>query len=472
MQVNPQYNAVGAFFSDKAVFVVPVYQRSYAWEKEEIDDFLKDLEKVFNARKVGTPKINFWGSIITVEYPLQGVVGKHSHELVDGQQRLTTFVLLASTICKKLQKIIDMATSQNDAVNKDVANNRLQKLQERFIEFTQEVNRQFYPQRVLTLSKNDHDFFVELLRGNNPQPSRDSHKRLQSAFKDIEERVEKLTEDADTSLYLDNLEFLMQCIEVDFMLLRIVTYEKKEAYSMFQVLNDRGKGLTEGELIRTRALEMLEKYPTDQTVIENIWDDILKDKPSQTDAYLRWIYASYKGIRPSPNALFDDFLAGFYPESKFTSISTANATQIHRQTLKIKKEIDNTRLLQKGDWIFDIMQPITEWDRNRLKLLMVELNNDNSMPLLLASAELDHRKFAEVVSMVERMMFRYTIICRQHHSHLTSIYETEAYKIRQNPSGYNLADLRKKMQELLMIEHLALHSIHWHTKKMESVPNP
>lgn len=102
MQVNPQYNAVGTFFSDKAVFIVPVYQRSYAWEKEEIDDFLKDLEKVFYARKAGKPKIHFLGSIITVEYPLQGVANETSWGKAEILQRTDKLKEMALKIFKML----------------------------------------------------------------------------------------------------------------------------------------------------------------------------------------------------------------------------------------------------------------------------------------------------------------------------------------------------------------------------------
>ena len=93
MNIDPEYSAIGRFFADNPVYTIPIYQRGYAWEKQEIDDFLKDLENVFNARKVGKPKNHFFGSIVTVQHKLSGVVGKYRHELVDGQQRATTFVL-------------------------------------------------------------------------------------------------------------------------------------------------------------------------------------------------------------------------------------------------------------------------------------------------------------------------------------------------------------------------------------------
>ncbi len=450
MRIDPEYGAVGAFFADKPVYSIGIYQRGYAWEKEEIDDFLKDLESVFKARKISSPKNHFLGSIVTVQYQLTGVIGKFRHELVDGQQRATTVVLLASAICEHYKNIIVICTNNGDTNNKEIAESRLNTLSNRFIEFKQEVNRRFSDQPVLTLSRADNDFFVALIRGHNPNATeRDSHKRLKSAYKNIKDRIKSLAEDRDITIYLDNLEILVQNIDGDFSLLRIITHNQSEAYSLFQVLNDRGKSLTEGDLLRAKTLEMLEGYQTQQTAVEQFWDDILKDKTNQTENYLRWIFASYKSRRPGTNTLFDDFLAAFYPDSQLNSLSSTQADNVFLTTQTIKSEIALARKLEIGEWIYPINQPITAWDRNRLSLLMRELQNNNCMPLLLAAAKLDHRKFADIVSLVERMMFRYTIICGQHHSALTDIYESEAVEIRRNTGGYTLSRLKTKLQNLL-----------------------
>ena len=235
MNIKPEYSAVGRFFADGPIYTMPNYQRNYAWEKGEIDDFLKDLETVFNARKAGKPKNHFLGSIVTVSYKLDGVVGKNGYELVDGQQRMTTFVLLASAMCKQFKHIEAICKKTNDVNNERIAQSRYKILFNRFIEFEQEANRRFSTQPVLTLSRADNDFFVELIRGKNPNTDqRDSHKRLKSAYDSIEKRVKALTEDVDIATYLDNLEYIFQNIDGDFSLLRIITDTQNEATTFLQ----------------------------------------------------------------------------------------------------------------------------------------------------------------------------------------------------------------------------------------------
>jgi len=69
---------------DKATFEVPIYQRNYAWEKDEISALIQD---VYDACSDG--KQNYYiGTLVTFHK------GDQIYEVIDGQQRLTTINLL------------------------------------------------------------------------------------------------------------------------------------------------------------------------------------------------------------------------------------------------------------------------------------------------------------------------------------------------------------------------------------------
>lgn len=449
MKVDPVYASVGAFFKNEPMFRIPKYQRGYAWDKDEIDDFLVDLEKLYNARRNGLPKNHFMGGIVSVEHKLPGSVSGAIFELVDGQQRFVTFILFAAAILNNYEVVMGLAQKASDSEHLSIAERRYKKLLSRFIEFEQEINRRTTMQRVIELSKSDDPFFQSLIRSNPVVTERDSHKRIKYAFDQIKKRVTALSKEDILSQYLDNLEILEQNIDNDFSILHIVTYDPKEAYTLFQVLNDRGKNLTEGDLLRAKTLELLENYPQQQNDVEILWNNILADAPRDTEEYMRWIYASHKGLRPGASTLFDDFLNAFYPQHTLSHISTTDADRIFSQTNDIYKEIIHLRKLTIGEWIFPFGLPVTAWDRNRLALLVNELKNKNSLPLLLAGSLLNHKQFAELVSIIERFMFRYTIICNGHHSPVLDIIQNEALRIRSNPSGYTFQNLKKQLQALL-----------------------
>lgn len=453
MTVSPEYAGVGEFFKDRPMFRVPKYQRSYAWEIEEINDYLKDLEECFNKRKLGSSINHFFGGIVSVEQKITGVLRQSQYELVDGQQRFATFVLTIGAVLKIYRDILLVeAQNNNDSVNEEIIKGRIKNLTERFIEFKQEVNRKSHIVEALILSKADSDFFKDLIRGNNPTHSRVSHQRLEDAFNRIFEKINTLISTSSTLVdKIDNLEKVSIIMDEDFSIINIVTHSDKEAYKLFQVLNDRGRSLTEGDLLRAKTLELLEGFKTQQDSTESLWDKILTDSPRILDNYFRWIYSSFKGSRAGRSTLFDDFLIEFYPDNSSTTISNAAADRIMKETKKIYDEILICMKLSKDEeWPYSpSKQPITQWDRTRLTLLIKELGFTVTIPLLLAAYHLGEKKFSEIVQILEIFLFRYKTVSNQHIEAVVTILHAQSLEIRKDPSNYNLNSLRLPLRNLI-----------------------
>lgn len=68
---------------EKATYEVPIYQRNYAWEKDEIFALIQDVYDAFSSHK----KTYFIGTLVTYHK------GDQIYEVIDGQQRLTTIYL-------------------------------------------------------------------------------------------------------------------------------------------------------------------------------------------------------------------------------------------------------------------------------------------------------------------------------------------------------------------------------------------
>lgn len=72
--------------------IVPIYQREYDWEEERIIRMLSDLDYYLEDQKTGSDEVDvyFLGAVILE----RNSKDKRIFEVVDGQQRLTTFYLL------------------------------------------------------------------------------------------------------------------------------------------------------------------------------------------------------------------------------------------------------------------------------------------------------------------------------------------------------------------------------------------
>jgi uncharacterized protein with ParB-like and HNH nuclease domain len=452
MRVDPEHAAVGKFFGRDPMFRVPKYQRSYAWETDEVEDFIKDLTNCYIKRKSGAGKeVNhFFGGVVSVEKKVTGVVQQHEYELVDGQQRFATFVLLVSSIISVYKLLLVEAKAVSDSNSERIIEKRIVKLCERFIEFEQEINQNTFTVNVLELSKADKQFFNDLIHLNNPTPSRDSHRRLKNAFDLVKSKVNELIATTNISDKLNDLEEFQKVIDNDFTLIHIITYDQTEAYRLFQVLNDRGKSLTEGDLLRAKTLEILEGFQTEQRSAEGLWDEILKDSSKVTDNYLRWIYASHQGNRPGSNTLFDDFLNKFFPQHGVLPLDRAQAIAILETIKKIKIEIEIARKISDGAWPFiTSAPPITAWDKNRLDLLIRELGFTVTLPILLASYNLGEKKFSEIVQLLERFLFRYKTVANEHIEAVVTILHTNSVAMRLAPTTYSIDTLKTSLRTLL-----------------------
>jgi hypothetical protein len=82
-----------------STFTVPIYQRAYAWEKRQCEDFLRDLAE----HPQGDPlKRHFLGTVLLAAKPPGDF--RNRFDLVDGQQRLTTATIFAVVAIARMTK--------------------------------------------------------------------------------------------------------------------------------------------------------------------------------------------------------------------------------------------------------------------------------------------------------------------------------------------------------------------------------
>lgn len=92
-----------ALFDKGLTFRIPIYQRPYSWQKEQISKLMSDLLDGFNGENGKYPKEPaFIGTIqLSEKKKSDDVNGKYFFEVVDGQQRLSTLILLLKLLKEK-----------------------------------------------------------------------------------------------------------------------------------------------------------------------------------------------------------------------------------------------------------------------------------------------------------------------------------------------------------------------------------
>ena len=88
----------------KEKFLIPEYQRPYAWTDEQVITLFDDLKEYTNNQNESS---YFLGCIVSFTNE------NNEQEIIDGQQRITTLLLLLRAIHKKLQKMSDSKEKEN-----------------------------------------------------------------------------------------------------------------------------------------------------------------------------------------------------------------------------------------------------------------------------------------------------------------------------------------------------------------------
>ncbi len=80
---------------DELYYQIPIYQRPYQWTEENCEKLLDDL--FFNYED-DRESDYFCGSLVLIVIGTDSETNAETYDIVDGQQRLSTFILLAKVL--------------------------------------------------------------------------------------------------------------------------------------------------------------------------------------------------------------------------------------------------------------------------------------------------------------------------------------------------------------------------------------
>lgn len=241
-------------FSER-LLLIPDYQRGYAWDRGNLIEFTDDLELLPPDRS------HYTGTIIldlTHSERRRDAEGG-SYELVDvvdGQQRLTTIILFLNAIRRQMTQIPDLAVMAAGIKKRYVAT----------------TGRDHQPMYKLTLNQDTNRYWTQFVlsdeRGVEPAGIR-SEQRLTEADAYFAGYLERHKEKLANS-YAEWLQDLHHKLtfQLKFTLYNVTD---ADAGAIFEVMNARGKALTELELVKNYLLFVATKLQvSDHTLRDEI----------------------------------------------------------------------------------------------------------------------------------------------------------------------------------------------------------
>ncbi len=228
--------------SDKS-FIIPVYQRDYAWTKFNCQKLWDDLVDL----KDNNRKDHFFGTLVTIGRDFQ------VYTVIDGQQRLTTVSILLIALHNFL-KYKEKKTEEESI------------LSEQILDFVINKYKPEKDKRIrLKSNKQDKEYFESLINDQNKKPNTESvDSNIVSNYNFFYEKIK--------SMILSPQEVFNTFKKLKIVLINLESKED-DPQLIFESLNSTGVDLTAGDLIRNYILMDLE--PEEQeTMYKKYWVEI------------------------------------------------------------------------------------------------------------------------------------------------------------------------------------------------------
>lgn len=226
-------------------YIIPLYQRNFAWREEEISQLLQDIYDSYEQSKHKSEKGNYYiGSLVVMEK------GDGFLEVIDGQQRLTVITLMAKILDNNLKesklsyltrtevndfysKFYNSQTGDTSVIDCDDNNEEYQNKISHFIkaiDIIRNTKLNSDDDKTITISTLHSDF--------------DNFKRF--FFQNVILTLVKLPKDTDVAAY-------------------------------FEIMNNRGRQLQKHEILKAKLLNKLKTNNNEydrskQRVYAQIWD--------------------------------------------------------------------------------------------------------------------------------------------------------------------------------------------------------
>ncbi len=245
---------------DELYYQIPIYQRPYQWTEENCEKLLDDLFLMYEDDRESD---YFCGSLVLIAISEDSKV--KTYNVVDGQQRLSTFILLAKVLATLYSERLDPKRKSQEYLQESWSDRHEYKGKKK--------KKRLDFDLVGSSAKKDFqdtlDFFDDLdaskgknSKSNDPSKGKNSYLKNAVCLKDYLEKKEIEDIDAFIEWLYSNVVFItITCPDAD------------KALRIFNVLNARGLALNATDIFKGELLKKLTEEK-EQEELATRWEDL------------------------------------------------------------------------------------------------------------------------------------------------------------------------------------------------------
>lgn len=376
--------------------IIPIFQRPYSWEKEQIRTLWEDIIKLYKNVDLNKSITHFLGPIVRVEIS-QSSVDTRKFFVIDGQQRITTLMIL-------LACIRNIVKNKDETICRKIESGYLINYEEA------EENKQ-----KLIPSEKDKDNFKKIMDGNNNL----SASRLKFTFDFFTDKLD------DDSLDIEKLRGL---IINNLMLVNIDVDRNENPYLIFESLNAKGTPLTQADLIRNYIFMKIEGEEKQKELYTNYWRPMENSLGTELESFF-WRYSLKDGTFVKIKRTYANLKVEL--ETNTQRNAEDELKKLYEYSIFYKKLIDpkkeenkeiRKRIIRQNSWEIRTAYPFL--------LNIYRDYNDKKITL---------EQFCEILDIIESFVVR-RFICRDPTNKLNTLFIALYSKIDKNNYVKSLQD--------------------------------
>lgn len=305
-KLSVDQTSISKLFSDrKSDFLIPDYQRPYAWSDEECqtlwDDILEFAMPDNNSDLFNQDEEYYLGPIVTFK-------NNNKKEIIDGQQRLTTLMLLLRAFyvrcgrmqessAKDVQKNIGQCIWKTDEFDKPNFNE---------LKINSEV-----------ATDDDKSEFLKILKDGDATGMKSKYAKNYRFF---QQKIDEFLNAYPTSFLLLPIRIMKNCI-----LLPIEAEDQNTALRIFSTLNDRGLPLSDADIFKAqyynyysaKGKKEKEEFVENWKELEKISSDVFYTSATSpmNEVFTRYMY--YLRAKQGTKLSTTEALRKFYERNKY-----------------------------------------------------------------------------------------------------------------------------------------------------------
>lgn len=309
-------------------FVIPEYQRPYAWSDEQIQVLFDDLSEYTHNTNDDDESTYFLGTIVSYENE------NHEQEIIDGQQRITTLFLLLRAIYTKLEK----SGSEADFLKSQIVPTIWKQNPT-----TGEVDfdKILITSRVMG-DEGNQEFANILITGQSDKKSNSNYAKN---YRLLQQLVDEYAAEQPLAFYSFISNILNRAI-----LLPITADTQDTALTIFSTLNDRGLALSDADIFKAKIYNHLDQIGK-KNFIER-WQQLDEEASNAGESIqkLFYYYMFYLRAKENDRKTTTPGIRKYYAKNNFERLYSDDIMENLNTILNLWIVINNRNAVDNEKW--------------------------------------------------------------------------------------------------------------------------